>query len=978
MKDQTSVSSEGKTRYKRHLSPLGVWALSFGCSVGWGAFVMPGSTFLPIAGPVGTALGIFVGAVVMFLLGMSYHYLLVKYPDSGGTFTFAGKVFGYDHGFLFSWFMALVYLAIIWANSTALPLIFRGLFGDLLEFGYLYTVAGYEVYTGEIILSVLSIVLFGLVALRGGKLTSAVQITLALILIAGVTVGFASVFLNGDSGAKVDFTPAFSPDHSPAAGVLFIVFLTPWAFAGFESVSHSVEEFRFPVKKTLKILGISIATSALAYVFLNFIAASSQPEEYDSWYSYVKALGDPSLDGIRGLPVFNGISAALGVPGLIILGVAAAAGIITGLIGNTVAASRLVGAMSRDGVIPENVGKLNKRGVPSKVILFLMLISLPIPFLGRSAIGWVVDINSIGVTIAYAYTSAAALKEALREKNRKMTVVGGAGLVVSLLFLVYFLFPNKWSVSGLATESYLMLLVWILAGFAVYYIIFRRDKLRRFGRSTAVWMILLLLLFSTSFIWMRQKADSSADAASASITQMMETEFSEKGIALSGEDRAQIDDSVSSNVGKVTGEVIRTTVFLFIIITASLLSIFNIYRIVSRRHLTAVNDKNIAEQSSVAKTTFLSNMSHDIRTPMNAIIGYVTLAKREKGVTPKVSEYLSKIEASSDHLLALINDVLEMSRIESGKMELAPVPSDMFEIMNDVKNLFTTQMETKGLTYNVVYDEVKDNRVLCDANRLNRVLLNLVSNAYKFTPKGGEVRVTLKQTGKEDGKAMFRLSVKDTGIGMSPEFAAKVFEAYERERTATVENIQGTGLGTAITKSIVDLMGGNIEVFTEQGKGSEFVIDVAFPIDPEAAASEKTSDGKERKDSVFAGMRLLLAEDNKDNSEVAKTLLEDMGFAVDVAENGEDALEMIASSEVGEYSAVIMDIEMPVKSGHDAAKAIRGLKNKELALIPIVALSAKAFSEDIAASRDAGMNAHIAKPFNTEKVYSVLYDLLIK
>ena len=368
-------------------------------------------------------------------------------------------------------------------------------------------------------------------------------------------------------------------------------------------------------------------------------------------------------------------------------------------------------------------------------------------------------------------------------------------------------------------------------------------------------------------------------------------------------------------------------------------------------------------------------MSHDIRTPMNAIIGYVTLAKREPHLTPKTAEYLDKIETSGGHLLSLINDVLEMSRIESGRMELAPVPTDLRAVMQGVKDMFATQMETKGIRYEVTCENLTDPYVLCDKNRFDRVLLNLISNAYKFTPEGGAVTVTLTQTGKKGDDAQLRLSVKDTGIGMSPEFAAKVFEAYEREKTTTVENIQGTGLGTAITKSIVELMGGGIEVFSEQGKGSEFVVSVALPVDDAAAANAALTDA-EKAPTALAGKLLLLVEDDPDNRDVERTLLEESGFIVVTADNGEDAVELIAASTPGEYDAVLMDIEMPVKNGYNAAKLIRSLKNPALASIPIVALTAKAFSEDVAAAREAGMNAHIAKPLNMKTAMEVLTDVL--
>jgi signal transduction histidine kinase/ActR/RegA family two-component response regulator len=974
MGKESSVSQEGASRLLRRLSPLAVWALSFGCSVGWGAFVMPGTTFLPIAGPLGTTLGIVVGAAVMLIIGVNYASLMNSYPDAGGAFTYTRMVFGYDHGFLSSWFMGLVYLAIIWANATAIPLIFRFVCGDLLQFGYFYTIAGYEVYFGEIMVSLAAVLICGFVCLRGSRASSAVQIVLALLLIGGILAGFFAVFFRQGGQGFAALQPSWSPDHAPSVGILFIVFLAPWAYAGFESVSHSAEEMRFPVRKSLRIIVISLVTSAVAYIALALMAAAARPEGISGWVENIRSLG--SRSGIAGLPTFYSIYTALGTPGLVVLGIAAAAGIITGLVGNMTAASRMIYAMAREDLLPAPMGILNRHGAPQNVILFLMLLCVPIPFLGRSAIGWIVDVNTIGVAIAYAYTSAAAFRHSRAEKRTATTITGALGIAVSVFFLLYFLVPNFWSVSSLANESYLMFLLWSVLGFAVFYLLFRRDQARRLGKSTVIWIVLLLLIFFTSMIWIAETTGAATETAVEDAGQTYAQMLEADGLAATDARVEGYKALMNEHFRRVTGLITRNALIQFALVLVSLLIVFRVYSTVQKRHETAVEDKTIAEQSSQAKTTFLSNMSHDIRTPMNAIIGYVTLAKREKDLSPRSRDYLEKIEASSDHLLALINDVLEMSRIESGKMELMPVPSDLRKVMEEVRSLFSTQMETKRLDFTVDYGEITDTRVLCDANRLNRVLLNLLSNAYKFTPEGGSVTVKLTQTGRESGRAAYRLSVKDTGIGMSPEFAAKVFEAYEREKTATVENIQGTGLGTAITKSIVDLMGGSIQVFSAQGKGSEFVVDVSFPLDPAAATAGSLGEGAVSGGSAFAGMRVLLVEDDEDNRAVERTLLEEAGFLVDTAVNGEEAVELVAGSEPGEYAVVFMDVEMPVKNGYSATKLIRGLRNPGLAAIPIVALTARAFSEDIAAARDAGMNAHIAKPINMTNVLETLKDIL--
>ena len=367
-----------------------------------------------------------------------------------------------------------------------------------------------------------------------------------------------------------------------------------------------------------------------------------------------------------------------------------------------------------------------------------------------------------------------------------------------------------------------------------------------------------------------------------------------------------------------------------------------------------------AHRASNAKTTFLSNMSHDIRTPMNAIVGYTDFALRSKD-PDEVQRYLKKIDTSSAYLLALINDVLEMSRIESGKIELELTEVDFDEILDSVQSMFGAQMSEKGITFNVT-ERINDCRVLCDETRLNRVLLNLLSNAYKFTPAGGTVTLSIEQFDDADpGFGLYEIRVKDSGIGMSKEFAERVFDAFERERNTTASGIQGTGLGMAITKRIVDMMQGSIEVNTAPGAGTEFVVQLTLQL-----AGESENDDEAVPSAPveidFEGMRALLAEDNEINREIACMLLEELGFTTDEAEDGQVAVEMLLKAGPGYYDVVITDIQMPVLDGYGEARAIRKLDNPELSNIPIIAMSANAFQEDIRAAEEAGMNGYVPKP----------------
>ena len=408
-----------------------------------------------------------------------------------------------------------------------------------------------------------------------------------------------------------------------------------------------------------------------------------------------------------------------------------------------------------------------------------------------------------------------------------------------------------------------------------------------------------------------------------------------------------------------------------------------------------IEAKERAEQSSKAKSTFLFNMSHDIRTPMNAIIGYVDLANvlqapcatctRERcphGIPLKMHEFLKKIGASSQHLLALINDVLEMSRIENGKLELIIEEGDIVKALAEVYDMFNEQMQSKRITFTVDTSGVTDRLVMFDKNRFDRVMLNLLSNAYKFTPEDGAISVTLRQldTTTKGGKTIghYELRVKDSGIGMTAEFAAKVFEAFERERTSTVSRIQGTGLGMAITKNIIDLMGGTIEVVTAPNQGTEFVIGLRLECskEPEVARLPQTGEVLEAEHVDFENKKLLLVDDIEVNREISKMMLEMAGFVIELAFNGQEAVEKIAASAPGEYAAVLMDIQMPVMNGYEATRAIRALEDKKLASVPIIAMTANAFAEDVAAAKEAGMNGHIAKPIDVSKMMDTLRDVL--
>ena len=391
-----------------------------------------------------------------------------------------------------------------------------------------------------------------------------------------------------------------------------------------------------------------------------------------------------------------------------------------------------------------------------------------------------------------------------------------------------------------------------------------------------------------------------------------------------------------------------------------------------------------AQRSNRAKTVFLNNMSHDIRTPMNAIIGFTDLAVSRIDNKEAVADYLSKIMTSSRHLLSLINNVLDMSHIESGKVHLEEKEYNILDIIHEQAAMVQADVGARQIDFSIETRDIVHEEVICDKLRLNQILLNVVGNALKFTPPKGSVRVCVaEKADAPDGYACYEFRIRDTGIGMSRDFLKDIFEPFERERTSTVSKTQGTGLGMAITKSFVDMMKGTITAESEVGKGTEFKIVLSFRLPDETGRFSK----KEEADGIYAedekaddagsfgeGKTILLAEDNELNQEIAVAVLEERGFAVDVADDGAIAVEMIREAEPGTYDLILMDIQMPVMNGYEVAEKIREL-DEERSRVPIFAMTANAFDEDKKQALEAGMNGHIGKPIEMDKLDRILKSL---
>ena len=378
-----------------------------------------------------------------------------------------------------------------------------------------------------------------------------------------------------------------------------------------------------------------------------------------------------------------------------------------------------------------------------------------------------------------------------------------------------------------------------------------------------------------------------------------------------------------------------------------------------------------AEEASQSKTSFLYQMSHEIRTPMNGIMGMLTLAQEKLDASHPAAQYLTRVEELSGHLLSLINDILDMSRIEAGKVELEEKAFSLRSLGNKLYDMFAKNLESRGINYEVNFEDMTIDYVIGDELRISQIIINFLSNAVKFTQEG-EIIVTFRQMFLQDGNADLMIRVHDTGIGMDPEFINRIFRPFEQEGADTTRKYGGTGLGMAITDQLVKLMNGEIVVKSIPGEGSDFSVFLHLPVaegtvPAEQIEKENTAEEAESEEiEVFRGRRILVAEDNEINAMVAREILGQMGAGIDVAENGQRAVEMFDEKPENYYDFILMDVQMPVMNGREAAKAIRRLPRKDAGEILIFALSADAVVEDERKSLESGMNGHYAKPVDFE------------
>ena len=952
-----------------YLSPLGVIALSFGYAVGWGSFVMPGKMFLPKAGPAGTIIGLLIGTLAVIVMAYNYHKMISTVQGSGGAYGYVTKMFGYNHGFLVGWFLFLTYISILLGNATALVLLARYLFGEMLQFGFHYTLIGFDLYFGEVLLCLGTILFCGGICLLSKRFAIRVHTFFAFVLAAGVLVCFIAA-LCGHQGGTAAMGPAFSTNGPAWLQVLRVFAFVPWAFVGFEAVVQSSSEFRFPVKRTFALLLTAILLSVLIYILLALLPVLAFPEGYSNWKEYIDML--PHLNGIAAMPVFSAAQKALGPLGVSVIGGAMLSAQLTALFATYIALSRLMRAMADDELLPAWFGRCNREGTPVNSVLFIMCISLPIPFLGRTVIGWPVDLSNFGAAIAYGYTSAAVLALVRKDPSGRHPAEKAAGILglsMAVIFSLLMLVPNYLSGSSLSTESYLLLAIWCFIGFVLYRRDFILDSKNRFGHAVVVWVAVLIVIFFSSLMWFRLAVCDSAENAFEDLVGKTVTR-----------------ETALSSISHVNGDMLFKSVVELGILIASLSIILNLISILHRREDRLIVEKLKAEESaSQSKSYFFSTISHDIRTPLNAIIGYSQMLKMGFKLEEDREQALNLIISSGKSLIHLIDDAIVFAKLEDGLMEFDRKPTDCARLLHKFVDAFRRARQLQNVEFRCRADDMPT--VLIDPKPVRQILFNLLDNAAKFTQQGFvEVRASFERTAG-DGTGTLHFEVEDTGCGISEKDLKLITSPYVQVDAKQARH-GGTGIGLAVCLKLTHAMGGSLSIVSTLGKGSTFTVTInnvkisdAAPVEddeptavPAALATNlprlEPAAGAKAETPVqnAAPKRILIADDQKVNLMVLKTMLKKLGYGdVVMAKDGQEALNILTSSETP-FDLVLTDMWMPVMDGEGLVKAIRA--DAKLAAMPVDVVTAD--TEMQGKYGEIGFNGILLKPVTVEKLRELI------
>ena len=975
---QDSTPSLPAPRGARFFSALAAWALAFGCAIGWDSFVMPWTEFLPMAGPLGTAIGLLLGALVMSIVAWNFHVMANRLPGPGSVYSYASATFGNDHGFLCGWFLSFTYMAIVWLDANVLGVAASMAFGDLLRVGPHYVIDGFEIYLPCVGVSVVAIAAAAICCRR--RVARLTQIFFALAFFAGAIACFLSALRQGGGLAGVKPLFAAGPDAlGPLSQILRIVALTPWLFIGFETVTVISNGRHFPVRRSFWIMMSALAAAVISYAFLTAIPALAPPPGATNWVTAIAQSG-PSPE-VAAFSTAGRTFGAIGKP--IVLSILFAA-IFTNLVGNTIAASRLLSAMAADGSLPRWLGVTPSTGVPRNAIIGIVVLSGFIIALGSTAITVMVDLALVGAAFAYAYTSAAAYKTARDTGSRLTCVTGLVGVVLSIVILLLYILPAFTSHSSLiSTQSYLVIALWCIAGLVSFLYVFRHDRTRRFGQTLYVWIGLLAVVFLMGLLWIRESA--------LETTQKAFDDIITNHAKLHPEDFAAGDYSavlhqdwhevLRGELDAVNHTILRHNVAQTALAVLAFALMIRLYSILRRR------EREHELEKARAKSFFFSTVSHDIRTPLNAIIGFSEMLKLGFRTEAERRQAVDAILVSSKTLLGLVNDVLDLSKLESGKMEITPEPTDVPTLLRGVLDAFRAAATDRAFDLRMHIGAMPP--LLLDPQRIRQIAFNLLGNAVKFTQKGFvELRAAyVPDAGGKTGR--FILEVEDTGYGMTPEDLARIGAAYVQLGSAQRNRNGGTGLGLAICRNLAAAMGGTLSAVSEPGEGSTFTLALSsVPVAQDAPVTQpavlpepqpelppqpsskpqKSQKNKHRKPKP-AIPRILLVDDSKLNLMVLKALIRRLGtYDIVFAEDGQEALDILTKPSAVPFDLVLTDMWMPNLDGEGLVRAIRA--NPRIATLRVVIITADV--ELQAKAADLGFDGILLKPITPDLLRPLL------
>ena len=976
---QDSTPSSPAPRGARFFSALAAWALAFGCAIGWDSFVMPWTEFLPMAGPLGTAIGLLLGALVMSIVAWNFHVMANRLPGPGSVYSYASATFGNDHGFLCGWFLSFTYMAIVWLDANVLGVAASMAFGDLLRVGPHYVIDGFEIYLPCVGVSVVAIAAAAAICCRR-RVARLTQIFFALAFFAGAIACFLSALRQGGGLAGVKPLFAAGPDAlGPLSQILRIVALAPWLFIGFETVTVISDGRHFPVRRSFWIMMSALAAAVISYAFLTAIPALAPPPGATNWVTAIAQSG-PSPEAAA-FSTAGRTFGAIGKP--IVLSILFAA-IFTNLVGNTIAASRLLSAMAADGSLPRWLGVTTTTGVPRNAVIGIVVLSGFIIALGSTAITVMVDLALVGAAFAYAYTSAAAYKTARDTGSRLTCVTGLVGIVLSIVILLLYILPAFTSHTALmSTQSYLVIALWCIAGLVSFLYVFRHDRTRRFGQTLYVWIGLLAVVFLMGLLWIRESA--------LETTQKAFDDIITNHAKLHPEDFAAGDYSavlhqdwhelLRGELDAVNHTILRHNVAQTALAVLAFALMIRLYSILRRR------EREHELEKARAKSFFFSTVSHDIRTPLNAIIGFSEMLKLGFRTEAERRQAVDAILVSSKTLLGLVNDVLDLSKLESGKMEITPEPTDVPTLLRGVLDAFRAAATDRAFDLRMHIGAMPP--LLLDPQRIRQIAFNLLGNAVKFTQKGFvELRAAyVPDAGGKTGR--FILEVEDTGYGMTPEDLARIGAAYVQLGSAQRNRNGGTGLGLAICRNLAAAMGGTLSAVSEPGEGSTFTLALSsVPVAQDAPATQpavlpdpqpelppqpspkpqKSQKNKHRKPKP-AIPRILLVDDSKLNLMVLKALIKRLGtYDIVFAENGQEALDILTKPSAAPFDLVLTDMWMPNLDGEGLVRAIRA--NPKLASLRVVIITADV--ELQAKAADLGFDGILLKPITPDLLRPLL------